>query len=584
MTDPLYASRKRSRESLSHGSAKRARDQHSESRYTGTPSAVTRTRQYEELTTRRQVSRTASLNIPASLPRSPQKRKDPQDLEQAPVQKRARVEIDLTDDVVFAKKTVVGDLEYKADQAEYKELEMEINAHYLKGDPSRRITDEWWKKLADWKSFKSGSKEMHKKATQQSTTSPQQPQLPLNSRHVDEIRRECPELPSRDIANYPELPREERRHEACINGIPSLTKLEAAVEAQEARVRVQIERLIRDGKLHPSRKTWSGHYDGNIAKAKGERKMLVEPLRWTDRSRQKARKPANGPSLPNTAVRSTAPKITPEMGSSRNFELPKSESHDVSHESIRDDRTTMLRLGVQGSRTDPGPKVSSTPEADGTNQISIPTMLPKSSISITMSGQEFVTPKTSPRRVTQAPPTPSFPSAALQARQKAMQTIHHQLQLKREAVRDGKSVSKAKRVVVEGVDVVRLLEEGTDVHEVAEMITPHIISMVKEERTRAISIRDGTVAAKFQEPSEQCVPSSRQDPTAPNASLAPAAILNVGEGLLQDMCNSIADSVWVSADLFGDQESAFWDAVNSMPDHFWAGVGQTMRSSEARGG
>ncbi|KAH7078730.1 hypothetical protein BKA63DRAFT_563406 [Paraphoma chrysanthemicola] len=551
---------------------------------------------------RPQVSRTASSVIPASLPGSTQKRKDPQDLGQAPPKKRARVEIDLTNDVVFAKKTVVSESQYKAGQAKYKDFEMEISAHYLQGDPSRRITDEWWKQMADWETFKSGSKEMHKKATRPVTTSPQQPQLPLNTRHVGESRRECPELPSRDIADYPELPGKKGvyrslhvkhlecgtpecpgKHEACINGIPSLEKLEATVEAQEARIRGQIERLIRDGKLHPSHKTWSGHYDGKIAKTKGERKMLVEPLRWTDRSRKKAPKSANGVSLRNTAIRRTAPTTTPKVGPSRKSELPKSASHEASHETILDDQITKSSLGVQGSRTEQIPKVSPILEDDGTNKSSFSVLLPKSSISTIITGQEFIKPRASPRRETQAPSTPNFSSAALVARQQAMQTIHHQLQMKREAIRDGGSVSKAKRVVVGGVDIALLLEDGTDVHKVAEMITPHMISMVKEERTRASSNQDGTVAARFQEPLEQYVPSSRQDPTATQVSLASAATQIVGDGSLQDMCNSISDSVWVSADLFGDHESAFWDAVNSMPDHFWAGVGQTVWSARAHG-
>jgi hypothetical protein len=164
-----------------------------------------------------------------------------------------------------------------------------------------------------------------------------------------------------------------------------------------------------------------------------------------------------------------------------------------------------------------------------------------------------------------------------------MQTIHHQLQLKCEAVRNGKSVSNANRVVVEGVDIALLLEDRTDVHKVVGMIMPHMVSMVKERRTRARSNQDETVAARFQESLEQYAPNTGQDPTATHVSLAPAATQYVGDAPLQDICNNVSDSVWVSADLFGDQERAFWDAINSMPDHFWAGVGQTMRSTRAHG-
>jgi hypothetical protein len=543
------------------------------------------------------------------------KRKDQFDLLDEHLGKRTCLDVDLTEVSSSSKGKVVNEAQYEADLTEYMKCEKDINQHYLKGDPSRRKTDLWWKKLAEWKRKDDNMRKQPAQTTQPASTPVDQTRSQTltaqpQRRHIDGDSEVRPTLPSRELADWPELlgkkgvyrsinskdftcgtPDCRNRHKSCINGYKDISELEKAVEKEEQRVRSQIERWIIAGKLSPLHKTWLGNYDSGLAKANGQPKLLVEPLKWTERSRKKARIRANQVRLPAPAARAAVPTSFHQQVRSLVSEPLDSVADETSHRPAINGHKTMSSFAEQQSDAAHEPELASASEQRRVDQDS------KSKLFIHLFAQD-ATPTREPSTLGQLPApvqteeaqapvfSPTAPSIVSVARQKAMQDMLRQLKLRRTAISHGLKPAEAEHVITGGIDIAPLLEAKMDVENIIQMLIPHKVVAVEEAREPGNPSSERPTDDSTHGWVEATSPET--DATSENANTyrttATTAVHNMGLVALQDVCNSVADSVWASSDLFGDQETEFWDALHNMPQEFWDEVGQILPTAgEHRG-
>jgi hypothetical protein len=535
------------------------------------------------------------------------KRKDQLDIPDEHLGKRTRLDVDLTEVSSSSKPKVVNEAQYEANLAEYMELEKPINEHYLKGDPSRKKTDLWWKKLAEWKRKGDDMRKRPAQTTQPASTPVDQPRSQTltaqpQRRHIDGDVEVRPTLPSRELADWPELPGKKGvyrsiiskdftcgtpeckyRHKSCINGYKDISELEKAVEKEEQRVRSQIERWIIAGKLSPLHKTWVGNYDSKLAKANGQPKLLVEPLKWTERSRKKAHIHANQASLPAPVARAAKPTSFHQPVRTLVSEPLDPVADETSHGPVIEGHKTMSSFGEQRSAAAHEPELASASGQRRVNHNS------KSKLFIDPFAQ-VATPTREPGTLGQLPApvqtgeaqapmsSPTAPPVTSVARQKAMQDILRQLKLRRTAISHGLKPAEAEHVITGGIDIAPLLEAKMDVENIVQMLIPHEVFAVEEARAPGNPSSERPLDDSTHEWVEAISPET--DATSQNANTyrtaATTAVHNMGLVAIQDMCNSVADTVWASSDLFGDQETEFRDALHSMPQKFWDEVGQIL--------